>query len=641
MSDTTHPEYPDELKLAYWDKKKGSIPSGHEVGDKLKALLKKHDAVDWKLFDAAWPKTAKTADDLQQAFALRDRLYRGSVFALKKDALGLVSTAKSMEKEKGAAKPVLDAAKAIVKAANAYADAVDEGIDTLKSLHDKALAALPKKADNQAESKGGDGEDDEPGSALLDPKRLVAQLKQCQRTPDRIVQFAFVDAAGKNQPAVLAMHPKMSSTSLFNKLKTETGGKTGAYGSAWVDGTSLMLRLDKPLSGLVKKMRAAVKAGGFRVAKVVLWKEDGTVFEQDDEPMDEADADKPADVAQANAPGAPGDPAAKSVPPAPPGGPAAKKTTAAPTASPESTAFMARLKALLETAAQSDDASLAQQAKMLGSEAGVFLRKGDAAKVDELMAQAEALFKKSPGAPGGKAADTASNTGAKPAQLSEDDIDAAWLTRFEATEKVYLGVMARQPADAAKLRAVMDFANGKAAARQYAAASQALDRLDGMLAKVSAAPMAPGGAPTTADGVKASGQTSGERGYKGLVAYRTSLLEFRKAAANVASQIASLKAAIPAKLPEESELADELSRELSGFTKSLLDAVDEAMNTSENVDSPIVDAMADRLMAYADELENNELVAHVDNNPFGVSMSVQKTLTAALANIQKNWPVPA
>jgi hypothetical protein len=210
-------------------------------------------------------------------------------------------------------------------------------LEEAEKLQKKTQAAVDEEAAKQAkEAKDakaakddeGDGED-EPGSALLDPKRLVAQLKMCQRTPDRTVQFAYLDAASKDQSAVLAMHPKMSSTSLFNKLKKETGGKTGAYGSAWVDGTSLMLQLDKPLGGLVKKVRAAVKTAGFRVAKVVLWKDDGTVFEQDDTP--DPDGDAPATGAAPGAPGAttavppaPPGPAAKTIPPAPPGGPAAK-----------------------------------------------------------------------------------------------------------------------------------------------------------------------------------------------------------------------------------------------------------------------------------------------------------------------------
>ncbi len=58
--------------------------------------------------------------------------------------------------------------------------------------------------------------------------------------------------------------------------------KTGAYGTAWIDGTSLMLQLDKPLSGLVKKVRGPVRASGFKISKAVLWNDDGTVFEQDE-----------------------------------------------------------------------------------------------------------------------------------------------------------------------------------------------------------------------------------------------------------------------------------------------------------------------------------------------------------------------
>jgi hypothetical protein len=79
------------------------------------------------------------------------------------------------------------------------------------------------------------------------------------------------------------MHPKLSAKKLFSKLKIATGVNTGAYGSAWIEGTSLMLQLDKPLGGLVKKVRGPVKACGFKIAKAVLWNADGTVFEQDDE----------------------------------------------------------------------------------------------------------------------------------------------------------------------------------------------------------------------------------------------------------------------------------------------------------------------------------------------------------------------
>jgi hypothetical protein len=145
----------------------------------------------------------------------------------------------------------------------------------------KALAA--KDAKHAKESEDEEDEDSAP-SALVNPKLLFKQLSMCRKDSERTMKFAFVDAKGNEQPAMLAMHPRMSARKLFTNLQAAAGVKTGAYGSAWVDGMSLMLQLDKPLSGLVKKVRAPVKSSGFRITKAVLWNADGTVFEQDELP---------------------------------------------------------------------------------------------------------------------------------------------------------------------------------------------------------------------------------------------------------------------------------------------------------------------------------------------------------------------
>jgi hypothetical protein len=350
-------------------------------------------------------------------------------------------------------------------------------------------------------------------------------------------------------------------------------------------------------------------------------------------------------VAPPPAPGSPAGPAAKTIPPAPPGGPAAKTPaakTAAPapaTPSPEAAAFKVRLTALLELAAKRGDASLAQQAKLLGSEAGVFLRKGESAKVEQLMKQAEDLFAKPKSAPATEAAEPAGkpatdSTGEpanKAAPKSEEELADAWQTRFEVTEKVYLEVMSRQPADASKLRAVMDFANGKAEAKQYAAASQALDRLDGMLAKVPAAatataPAGPGGA--------AAGS---------LVAYRKSLLALRAAVATVDGKIDELKNAIAAAESDESdlgELADDLAENLHELTGDLLDAVDDAMGAISNVAAPVPTSVATELERFEKELKS-ELVRHVDANKFKVATDIAGTLGKALGAVRTAMPVPA
>lgn len=170
-------------------------------------------------------------------------------------------------------------------------DELDAILAEAESLQKKAQAALDAEDDEDEESAP---------SALLNPKLLFRQLTMCRQDPERQMRFAFVDAKDK-QPALLALHPRMGARSLFGKLQAAAGVKTGAYGTAWVDGTSLMLQLDKPLSGLVKKIRPAVRACGFKIAKAVLWNDDGTVFEQDELPEEAAGADS---APQAAAPGA-------------------------------------------------------------------------------------------------------------------------------------------------------------------------------------------------------------------------------------------------------------------------------------------------------------------------------------------------
>ena len=167
-------------------------------------------------------------------------------------------------------------------------------LEEAETLQKKTQAALDAEGDAEEE-------DDEPANVLLEPKRLLAMLTRCKRDPDLSMRFAFIDAKDK-QGAVFAMHPKMSGKKLFAALQAETGVKTGAFGSAWVQvngefpGTCLMLQLDKPLSGLVKKVKGPVKAVGFKIAKAVLWNADGTVFEQ------ESETDEPADAAAGAAP---------------------------------------------------------------------------------------------------------------------------------------------------------------------------------------------------------------------------------------------------------------------------------------------------------------------------------------------------
>lgn len=167
-------------------------------------------------------------------------------------------------------------------------DQLDGLLQAAGALQKKTLAALD-----------GDGDEDEDSApdALVNPKQLLRQLNMCRKDPERRMNFAFVDGKGNDQAPMLALHPRKGARALFAKLQDAAEVKTGAYGSAWVDGTSLMLQLDKPLSGLVKKVRLPVKACGFRITKAVLCGADGTVFEQDELLDDvEGQARPPADA---------------------------------------------------------------------------------------------------------------------------------------------------------------------------------------------------------------------------------------------------------------------------------------------------------------------------------------------------------
>ena len=309
--------------------------------------------------------------------------------------------------------------------------------DVGKSL-EKQRKSVEAAAKQAAKAEEEEDEDNVPGGALLDPKRLLAQLNLCKRDPDRTVQFAYVDGKDKKEP-VLALSPKVNGKMLFTKLQAMTGVKTGAYGSAWMDGTALMLQLDKPLSGLVKKIRGPVKACGFRISKAVLWNADGSVFEQDEQEDDAEGAGQPAPKGIPPAPPRPGAaippapplppragtaptpgqpdankpaPPAASIPPAPP-----RPAAAIPPAPPLPPsgeakaqvvkAFTARLSALMPDikAAVAAGGSNAAALKQNTAQAGALAQRGDAAGAEALLDTIESALELRPtvsAAPGGK-----------------------------------------------------------------------------------------------------------------------------------------------------------------------------------------------------------------------------------------------
>jgi hypothetical protein len=120
----------------------------------------------------------------------------------------------------------------------------------------------------------------------------------------------------------------------------------------------------------------------------------------------------------------------------------------------------------------------------------------------------------------------------------------------------------------------------------------------------------------------------------GIVAYRKALLAYRAAKSNVSSRLMALKAAIPAALPHEAELADEVATELETLNDEIGSAIDEAMNAAVDARAPY-NAETRRIIArYQALLAEDELVRHVDANPF-VEVRMAATLGAALADISQ------
>jgi hypothetical protein len=366
-------------------------------------------AKEWQKFaagrgykDAALVKTLAAAEKADNAPAAEQLEVLKAVETAGRALIGLHKGDKKLE-------AYLDDVAKAVKLARKDAEAT-------QAKDEKADAAKAAKERDEAKGKDGkDDKDDEKANVLLDPKRMLAQLMACRKDPARKIQFAYVDGKDK-VPAAAAMSHNVSGRKMFALLSEENGVKTGSYGEAWVQGTELMLQPEKALGGLAKKMRAPVKACGFKVTAIVLWNADGTLLEKD---ATADDGDAPADATHGSAASAQ---------------PAAKAEHADAPAMSEAD-LVARLKALLPRVVAAQASLEGQAAKLLASEAGTFMRKGDLAgasanldKVDKLLARLGNVVQAATAAQGAAAASTPATAAAapqKPATSPKPDEQAA------------------------------------------------------------------------------------------------------------------------------------------------------------------------------------------------------------------------
>jgi len=477
--------------------------------------------------------------------------------------------------------------------------------DELYAILEEAEALQQK---TQAALDADDGEDeDSAASALVNPRLLLKQLTMCRQNPERRMRFAFVDAKDK-QPAMLAMHPRVSARALFGRLQAAAGAKTGAYGSAWVDGTTLMLKLDKPLSGLVKKVRSPVKACGFRITKAVLWNEDGTVFEQDELP-EEGVGEGLAEATTAT--GAPAEPIAEPIQGAPP---------------PPSASYETRLAALMprvSRAAGEGGADTIKHQRLLEF-AAIKAQSKDFLGALAALKQLELLLDKPTPKAEGEGADSGVAFKARMAALIPKIKEAQTTAHPRAQD--------------AKLKA--SEAGLLAGKREFERAGALLDDIEGLLAILpDGAADAGNPAPTENDAPELARTEGtppdGEPAFRRT--WQIAREEWTAAIETVDAQIAKLQALLRDQADEDlAEIAEFGLPSLTGDFKAPMMAALMDVDRAASDGLPRSARRARSLaMSFAEYLDEAETVAVTDDNDFGVTVTIRKTIGGALRQIEQ------
>jgi hypothetical protein len=234
-----------------------------------------------------------------------------------------------------------------------------------------------------------------------------------------------------------------------------------------------------------------------------------------------------------------------------------------------------------------------------------------------------------PAAPGVQAAEAgAAGTTGRPAPpggpASAEQL--AYVQRLRKVRDAYDAALKAQHPESTKLRALMGFASEKAAAKDFAGASKALDMVGKLLGAEGAGPSTP--TPTAAPGQP--------RGIVPSAVYEQSGLVWVSARRKVGTELNKLEAAIvqtyadPALVAEVKRSVRKLDRVLEMFDEQIADSLSAAAR-SQDVDSTLrLHAQAREAIArYQGYLENDPLVQELDDNPFA-PVAVRSTLSMTL-----------
>lgn len=124
----------------------------------------------------------------------------------------------------------------------------------------------------------------------------------------------------------------------------------------------------------------------------------------------------------------------------------------------------------------------------------------------------------------------------------------------------------------------------------------------------------------------------------GYTNYIKSLHALRQAVDNVTGQIAQLSSAIPSQMPDERDLAEAIADNLGESTEALYDLIDEALSATDDEEAPTSNRLRQMLDRMIADVGNDELIQYADANPFGVSVSIAKTLGTALEKVRDAMP---
>ena len=422
---------------------------------------------------------------------------------------------------------------------------------------------------------------------------IKKMLKKARKQP---IAFAF--SPGKSEEdSYLGMDHRKPAKMLGKDAKEQGEGNKHAFGTAVLDGKLLILTCEREMPSLAKRLKKYLGTQKVKVNVQVL-DASGNLLEEDveDLPDDpEMDADEADDETTATpAPGAAPEPAA-----------APGDISQVPADRPAVTRMLVERLNALRPKIEATPASFAE--KLVAAQNGIVdqIRKGDIEQAETNLARLEQTLSRVAAAQNGAAS-------------AEQAASAQWKKIVGQLQSDVPAALAGGVADPARLRAVWDFAQGKAAAGDFEAALRAADALTPLMAPL-AAPAAP----------KVS-----------TVAFQRSRIVWLDAKRKMKSELDKLAAAIAAQTADDEDkaeialIAEEMLAEFDQFDERLEDLLDEITSAEEGPARVALRKRAHAVIGQYLQVLDSPFFRAVDDNPF-TSVAVASTARQSLGTVQK------